>query len=53
MESGIENKINMITELKTLRSYTEGIPEHIKQEIREAHKLARLENSKHESERTR
>jgi len=53
MDSSLDDKMNMITELKTLRNYTESIPEPIRQEIREAHKLKRMEKSKHEYERTR
>ena len=52
-ESSLENRMNMATELKTLRRYTNSIPETIKQDIREAHKQARLEESKQEHERLR
>ena len=53
MGSNLDDKFNLVTELKTLRNYTDSIPEPIKQEIREAHKLERMEKSKYEYERTR
>ena len=53
MDSSLDEKFNIITELKTLRKYANSIPESIRQDIREAQKLARLEKSHQESERTR
>jgi len=53
MDSSLDDKMNMITEQKTLKNYTDSNPEPIKQEIREIHKLERMEKLKYEYERTR
>ena len=52
MDSSLDEKFNIVTELKTLRKYTNSIPETIRQ-IREAQKLARIEKSNPENERAR